>query len=78
MHAEPVTIVAREDTGINNITDFKGKRVNIGKPGSGTLGTYEVIETAMGWKRGDLKLAVQMKSLETAKAVCDGKIDAYF
>ena len=78
VHAEPVTIIARQDSGISNITDFKGKRVNIGNPGSGTLGTYEVIEKAMGWKRGDLKLAAQMKSSETAKAVCDGKIDAYF
>ena len=78
VHAEPVTIIARQDSGINNITDFKGKRVNIGNPGSGTLGTYEVIEKTMGWKRGDLKLAAQMKSSETAKAVCDGKIDAYF
>ena len=78
VHAEPVTIIARQDSGINNITDFKGKRVNIGNPGSGTLGTYEVIEKAMGWKRGDLKLSAQMKSSETAKAVCDGKIDAYF
>ena len=78
VHAEPVTIIARQDSGINNITDFKGKRVNIGNPGSGALGTYEVIEKAMGWKRGDLKLSAQMKSSETAKAVCDGKIDAYF
>jgi TRAP transporter TAXI family solute receptor len=78
VHAEPVTIVARADSGVNNITDFKGKRVNIGNPGSGTLGTYEVIEKAMGWKRGDLRLAAQMKSAETAQALCDGKIDAYF
>lgn len=78
VHAEPVTIVARADSGIKNISDFKGKRVNIGNPGSGTLGTYEVIEKAMGWKRGDLKLAAQMKSAETAQALCDGKIDAYF
>lgn len=78
VHAEPVTIIARDDSGINNITDFKGKRINIGNPGSGTLGTYEVIEKTMGWKRGDLKLAAQMKSSETAQAVCDGKIDAYF
>jgi len=78
VHAEPVTIVAREDSGIDNITDFKGKRINIGNPGSGTLGTYEVIEKAMGWSRDDLKLAAQMKSAETGQALCDGKIDAYF
>ncbi len=78
VHAEPVTIIARDDSGIKNITDFKGKRINIGNPGSGTLGTWEVIEKAMGWSRDDLKLAAQMKSSETAQAVCDGKIDAYF
>lgn len=78
VHPEPVTIIARDDAGIKNISDFKGKRVNIGNPGSGTLGTWDVIEAAMGWKRSDLKLAAQMKSAETAQAVCDGKIDAYF
>ncbi|MDA1308724.1 MAG: TAXI family TRAP transporter solute-binding subunit [Proteobacteria bacterium] len=78
VHPEPVTIIARDDSGINNITDFKGKRINIGNPGSGTLGTYEVIEKAMGWSRGDLKLAAQMKSAETGQAMCDGKIDGYF
>jgi uncharacterized protein len=78
VHAEPVTVIARDDSGINNITDFKGKRINIGNPGSGTLGTYEVIEKAMGWSRGDLKLAAQMKSAETGQALCDGKIDGYF
>ena len=38
VHPEPVTIIARDDSGISNISDFKGKRVNIGNPGSGTLG----------------------------------------
>jgi TRAP transporter TAXI family solute receptor len=78
VHAEPVTIIARDDSGIKNITDMKGKRVNIGNPGSGTRGTWEVIEKAMGWKRSDLKLAAGMKSAETGAALCDGKIDAYF
>jgi uncharacterized protein len=78
VHAEPVTVIARDDSGIKNITDFKGKRINIGNPGSGTLGTYEVIEKAMGWSRSDLKLAAQMKSAETGQAMCDGKIDGYF
>jgi len=78
VHAEPVTILARADSGINNITDIPGKRFNIGNPGSGTLGTWEVIEGAMGWKREDLSLASQMKSAETGGALCDNKIDGYF
>ncbi len=78
VHAEPVTIIAREDAKIKTILDLKGKRVNIGNPGSGTRGTWEVIEGALGWKRGDLALAAGMKSSETSAAVCDGKLDAYF
>ena len=78
VHPEPVTIIARDDSGIANITDLKGKRVNIGNVGSGTRGTWEVIEEAMGWQRSDLKLASELKSAETGQAVCDNKIDAYF
>ena len=78
VHPEPVTVIARDDSGIKNISDVKGKRMNIGNPGSGTRGTWEVMEEALGWKRGDLKLATEMKSAETGQAVCDGKIDAYF
>ncbi len=78
VHAEPVTILARRDSGIDNITDIPGKRFNVGNPGSGTLGTWEVIEGIMGWERGDLALAAQMKSSETAGALCDNSIDGYF
>ncbi len=78
VHAEPVTVISRDDAGIANITDVKGKRMNIGNPGSGTRGTWEVLEGALGWERSDLALAAEMKSAETGAAVCDGKIDAYF
>jgi len=78
VHAEPVTIIARDDAKVNNITDLKGKRVNIGNPGSGTRNTWEVIEKTLGWKRSDLALASSMKSSEQGSALCDGKIDAYF
>jgi len=78
VHPEPVTVIARDDSNINNISDAKGKRLNIGNPGSGTLGTWDVMEAALGWKRTDLALAAGMKSAETGAALCDGKIDAYF
>jgi hypothetical protein len=78
VHPEPVTILARKDSGIKDIADIKGKRLNIGNPGSGTRATWEVIEAAMGWKREDLKLAGELKSAETGQALCDNKIDAYF
>lgn len=78
VHSEPITIVVREDSGIKNITDIKGKRFNIGNDGSGTQATWETIEKILGWKRSDLKLASKLKSAETASALCDNKIDGYF
>lgn len=78
LHPEPVTVLARPDAGIRHITDVKGKRFNIGNVGSGTRGTWEVLEAALGWKRGDLKLATELKSAEMAQALCGDKIDGYF
>jgi len=46
VHAEPATLVVRADSGIKNFADLKGKRVNVGEPGSGTVATYTVIEEA--------------------------------
>ena len=78
VHPEPVTIIARADANIHNITDLTGKRVNIGNAGSGTRATWDIMEAALGWKREDLKLAAELKSAETGQALCDDKIDAYF
>lgn len=78
VHPEPVTVLARRDANIKNIADIKGKRLNIGNPGSGTRATWEVLEAALGWQRNDLKLAAGMKSAETGQALCDNKIDSYF
>ena len=78
VHAEPVTVMARADSSINSLDDVKGTRFNVGEPGSGIAGTWEVVQNALGWTRGDLKLAAELKFAETAQALCDGKIDAYF
>jgi TRAP transporter TAXI family solute receptor len=76
VHPEPFTVVARADSGIKNFEDLKGKRVNIGNPGSGQRGTMEVVMEKMGWTKDDFKLASELKSAEQSKALCDNKIDA--
>jgi uncharacterized protein len=78
LHPEPVTIMALPDSGIDNISDFAGKRVNIGNPGSGTRGTWETLEEAGIVSTGDLSLATELKSAEMAQSLCDGRIDAFF
>ncbi len=76
LHAEAFTVVARNDSGIKAFDDLKGKRVNIGNPGSGQRGTMEVVMQAKGWTRDDLALASELKASEQASALCDNKIDA--
>lgn len=78
IHPEPISIVARADSGIKHINDLVGKRVNIGNPGSGTAATWKVVWKALGHRNSDLKLASQLKPSETSGALCDNKIDAYF
>ena len=76
VHPEPFTVVARADAGIKDFKDLKGKRVNIGNPGSGQRGTMEVVMNAYGWDKKSFKLASELKSAEQSKALCDNKIDA--
>jgi TRAP transporter TAXI family solute receptor len=80
VHAEPVTVIARADSGVKHVDDLVDKRVNIGNPGSGTEATWNLMWTSMGHAdgRADLKLAAQLKSAETPQALCDNKIDALF
>ena len=76
VHPEPFTVVARKDSGVTDFMQLKGKRVNIGNPGSGQRGTMEVLMGALGWTNADFKLASELKSSEQSKALCDNKIDA--
>ncbi|MFT7387320.1 MAG: TRAP transporter TAXI family solute receptor [Candidatus Endobugula sp.] len=76
VHPEPFTVVARADSGIKTFDDLKGKRVNIGNPGSGQRGTMEVLMEAKGWTTEDFALTSELKASEQSKALCDNKIDA--
>ncbi len=76
VHAEPFTVVARADSGINSFEDLKGKRVNIGNPGSGQRGTMEVVMGKYGWTLDDFALASELKAAEQSAALCDNKVDA--
>jgi TRAP transporter TAXI family solute receptor len=76
VHPEPFTVVARADAGIASFEDLKGKRVNIGNPGSGQRATMEVLMEAKGWSMDDFALATELKAAEQSAALCDNQIDA--
>ena len=78
LHPEPFTVVARKEANIKSFADFKGKRFNIGNPGSGTRASMEQFMSALSWKMGDFALASELKADEHGPALCDGKIDGFF
>jgi TRAP transporter TAXI family solute receptor len=78
VHPEPFTVLARKEANIKGFADFKGKRFNVGNPGSGTRASLEEMIAAMNWKLTDFGLASELKADEHGPALCDGKIDGFF
>lgn len=76
IHPEPFTVMARQDAKIEQFDDLKGKRVNVGDPGSGTRATMNVILNAKGWTDKEFKVASELKASEMASAMCDNNLDA--
>ena len=78
LHPESVTLIAAADAGIDSIEDLQGKRVNIGDPGSGNRGNaIDALSNAgIDWE-SDIQTE-QVKAVESAKLLQDGRIDAYF
>ena len=78
VHPEPFTVLARKEANIKSFTDFKGKRFNVGNPGSGTRLSMEELLGALGWKLSDFSLASELKADEHGPALCDNKIDGFY
>jgi len=78
VHPEPFTLVARKEANIKGFADFKGKRLNIGNPGSGTRNAMMDLLAAMNMKVSDFSLASELKADEHGAALCDNKIDGFF
>ncbi|MYN13030.1 TAXI family TRAP transporter solute-binding subunit [Pusillimonas sp. TS35] len=78
IHPEPFTVVARKEANIKSFDDFKGKRFNVGNPGSGTRASMDVLLKARGDDYKMFALASELRPDEHGAALCDGKIDGFF
>lgn len=76
LQSEVFTILARRDAKIASFDDLKGKRVNIGNPGSGQRDTLDEILRVKGWDKSAFSLAAELKPAEQAAALGDNNIDA--
>ena len=77
LHPEPFTYVVRKEANIKSFDDLKGKRFNVGNPGSGTRASMEQFMQAKGIDMSFFSLASELRPDEHGPALCDGKIDGF-
>ncbi|CAM5328863.1 TAXI family TRAP transporter solute-binding subunit [Thauera mechernichensis] len=77
LHPEPLTILARKEAGVAKMEDFKGKRFNVGNPGSGQRATMDMLLPAIGMSTSDFSLVSELRPDEHGSALCDNKIDGF-
>lgn len=76
LHQELFTVVARADAHILTFDDLKGKRVNVGNPGSGQRNTLETLMSVNGWTMDDFSKVMELPSSVQSKALCQDQVDA--
>jgi hypothetical protein len=78
VHPESITLIASEKSGIREIKDLKGKRVNLGNRGSGYLQNSRDVLKAMGLAEDRDISAEYVKAVEAPGLLQDERIDAFF
>ncbi len=79
MYPNYLHIVTRSDSGINSVYDLKGKGVSTGAPGSGTEIEALLLLQILGIDPAkDFSKWERLGAAESARALRDGTIDAYF
>lgn len=74
-HADAFTIVARRELGIRSAADLRGRRINMGSPGSGERLSMERIMTALGVTRNDFAEVRELSLAEQHRALCANELD---
>ena len=77
VYPEALTVLSRKEANIKKFEDFKGKRFNVGNPGSGTRDTVNILLGALNMKNSDFSLTSELKPDEHGAALCDNKIDGF-
>jgi TRAP transporter TAXI family solute receptor len=78
LHPEVVTLVAAIDSAVDGVPALKGKRVNIGNPGSGQRGNSLDVLAAFGIDPDKDLHAEGLIAAEAPRMLQDGRLDAFF
>jgi TRAP transporter TAXI family solute receptor len=77
IHPEAVTLAVASKSNIHRMADLKGKRINLGNPGSGPLQNARDAIHAFGIYENDIK-AEYVKAVEAPSLLQDERIDGFF
>lgn len=77
VYPEPVQIVVKRDANIRKWRDLRGKRVNVGNPGSGSRQTVEEMLSPNKWKNNMFAEVHELPSSKQVDAFCDNQFDAF-
>lgn len=77
MYPNVLQLVTLKGSGIKNVSDFAGRKISLGAPGSGTAFMAELVLKAIGVDMNSFN-ASHLSFNETANALKDGTIDAGF
>ena len=76
LQAEALTVLARQDSGIEGFADVRQHRLNLGPEDSGFRTTTEVALEAFDIGLGDLDGVTELDAGEMLSALCEGRVDA--
>ena len=77
-YEQPLHVVTKEGSGIKSVMDFKGKRVSVGAPNSGTEEQADYLLKGLGYDWNKDFKREKLGATESVAALKDGKIDAFF
>ncbi|GIW31587.1 MAG: C4-dicarboxylate ABC transporter substrate-binding protein [Meiothermus sp.] len=78
MYPSLIHIVTTEKSGIRFVGDLRGKRVSTGQPGSSTENLALLVLKGAGVDPREFAKRERLPAAESAKALSEGTIDAYF
>lgn len=78
LQVDAFALLTRADANIKALADMKGKRLNLGPPGSAARTVYETLAPALGWQYRDFAIAAELSPADQVNALCRGRVDAIF
>lgn len=74
-HGEMLTVIARRELGIRTVAELRGKRINIGSPGSRQRVSMERVMAALELARSDFGEVRELSPADQNRAFCADELD---